>query len=213
MCGVSVVRPTGDGPGASPRIMQSSETKGLWASLSRGVEVAAANTSSSELLGIRDGVRQFLQASFGTRYVDIPIAIVPHESSIAPSGLAVTDSSTLALARSRTEEIASDLHGQYQFFVGVDAGLHSLSIDGDQICFVRCWAAVRSQKKETWGASGSLQIPATAEPAKRREGGLLKALTRGGETRRSAVKLAVFHAFSSHFSDLVGGGHGSLPGL
>ncbi len=147
-------------------------------------------------------------------------------------GLPFSDTETLVRARGAARSLASRLGSEYGFHVGVEGGFHTLELEGNQgeretHTFIHCWAAVcgfgiesGSERPliETYGSSGSVQIPEQAdspeagrldkllaEPAKRRHGGILSGLTRGAETRRTAVSQAVLHALSTQFFRLLGG--------
>lgn len=171
------------------------------------------------LLGTRDGFQRFLSSTFGHL---VPVAIASHPVQDDSSGLALSDEETLALARRRARALEDQSGKPYDFHVGAEGGLHTLEVDGELTYFVRSWAVVRGLGDETWGASGSLQIPksliegveredvASVLPATRRGGGMLSGLSYGRETRRTAVALAVFHALSTRFYGVLEGRR--LPG-
>ena len=165
------------------------------------------------LLGVRDGFQRFLNTSFERL---VPVAIVAQPPAEPSSGLPLSDRETLALARIHAAKLEESLGGDYHFYVGAEGGLHRWELEGDAAYFVRYWAALRGLGDETWGSSGSLQIPrhlvaglerddvSVALPATRRRGGMLAALSQGRETRRTAVALAVFHALTTRFFGILG---------
>jgi non-canonical (house-cleaning) NTP pyrophosphatase len=185
----------------------------FWSRHQEGVDVAAASSSSGVLLGIRDGFQRFLATSFERV---LPVAIVAQPPEELSSGLPLSDHETLALARDRAAALESGLGGEYHFYIGAEGGLQRLELAGEPIYFVHYWAALRGLGDETWGSSGSLQVPRhlvtgleaedmiAALPATRRRGGMLAGLSQGRETRRSAVAQAVFHALTTRFFGVLG---------
>lgn len=164
------------------------------------------------LLGVRDGFQRYLSSSF-ERFV--PVAIVAQAHGETSSDLPLSDQETLALARGRAEALEKQLGNEYHFHVGAESGLRRLELDGGSAYFVHTWAAVRGLGDETWGSSGSLQVPrhlvaglegddvSASLPATRRRGALA-ALSQGRETRRTAAALAVFHALTTRFFGVLG---------
>ncbi len=179
-----------------------------------GITVAVASSSSGILLGVRDGFQRFLNSSLDRI---VPVAIVAQPSEEQPLGLPVGEEETFRLARRRAIELEESLGSSHDFFVGAEGGLKRISVNGEGVYFVQCWAVVRGLGDETFGASGSLQVPqrlvagldggdvVAALPATRRRGGMLGALSQGRETRRTASSLAVFHALTTRFYGMLGG--------
>ncbi len=175
--------------------------------------MAVASSSSGVLLGVRDGFQRFLSTSFERA---VPVAIVAQPQIDSSEGLPLGDRETLALARRRALALEERLGDEYHFYVGAEGGLSRLELPAESAYFVQCWVALRGLADETWGSSGSLQVPRhliaglesndviAALPATRRRGGMLAALSQGRETRRTAVALAVFHALTSRFFGILG---------
>jgi len=165
------------------------------------------------LLGVRDGFQRFLGTSFDRLVPVVMVSQPPEEGSFS---LPLSDSETLELASERAVMIERELGGRHHFYIGAEGGLQRLEVGGEAAYFVRYWSAVRGLGDETWGASGSLQVPprlvaglehedvSAALPAVRRRGGLLASLSEGRETRRSSVALAVLHALTTRFYGVLG---------
>jgi hypothetical protein len=180
----------------------------FWRSFQSGVEVAVAESGADELLGVREGFRRFFHDAIDR---PVPVVVVPQDLSPLASagGLAPDDASAVRQARRGVALLQERVGAQYQFFVANSAGIQTLEIDSEPRHFIRVWTVVRGPMGEAWAGSGSLQTPADlwlepagnlAEPqvaGKRRRGGLLRDLTSGLETRRSAVALATTLALSS----------------
>lgn len=144
------------------------------------------------------------------------MAIVARPPAELSSGLPLSDQETLALARSRAVTLEEELGGEHHFYLGAEGGLQRLDLAEETVYFVHYWAALRGLGDETWGSSGSLQVPRhlvaglegedmiAALPATRRRGGMLAALSQGRETRRTAVAVAVFHALTTRFFGVLG---------
>ncbi len=134
---------------------------------------------------------------------------MPQPLDEARTPLPVSDTDTLALARRRALELQR-LHGDaFAFHVGSESGLLLFETAGQTRYFVRSWTVVLGLEEETWGSSGSVQLPQRliqgldredlpfAVPGTRRSGGMVSSLTGALETRRSATALATFHALST----------------
>lgn len=146
----------------------------------------------------------------------VPVTIVAQPPVESSSGLPLGDRETLELARRRAAALEERVGSENHFYVGAEGGLRRLELAGEAAYFVHCWAALRGLGDETWGSSGSLQVPRhliaglegddviAALPATRRRGGMLAALSQGRETRRTAVALAVFQALTSRFFGILG---------
>ncbi len=167
-----------------------------------------------KLLGVREGFRRyFTSAREGLERSgldwSVSVSVIPQPQDEAATPLPLSDTTTLELARSRARELAEQGGDRYAFYVGTEAGLLDLEIEGRHRYFVRSWTVVIGLGDEAWGSSGSVQLPAQlidgldgadipfAIPGRRRSGGMVSSLTRGGENRRSATSLATFHALST----------------
>ena len=171
-----------------------------------------ASSAASELLGTRDG---FLRYFCWEREKPLPVAVVPHDREKETGGLAASDEATIELAREQAQRLQGELGDTYHFYVGIEGGVHSIEIAGNVHHFVRSWAVITGLMGETWGSSGSIEIPQRlvsglddhqvphAVPGTRRRGGMIASLTGGHETRRSAVRMAVFHCLSTLFYGVV----------
>ena len=60
-----------------------------------------------------------------------------------PVGLLISDEEVIRLARQRASDLQATLGDNYHFYVGSEAGLHSIEIDGKMRYFVRNWTVVR----------------------------------------------------------------------
>jgi non-canonical (house-cleaning) NTP pyrophosphatase len=190
------------------------DIRAFWDRFQVGVEVAVAGGSADSLLGVRDGFVRYFQEGLEN---PVPVAVVPQKTEVGHGGLYLSDEATLAHARSQAADLESRLAGAYQFYVGLEGGLHVVETDGDMHYLVRCWTVVRGVLGEACGASGSVEIPPrlisgvpdsqlhAAVPGTRRSGGMISSLTYGAETRRSALSLATFHAVSTLFYGILEG--------
>jgi non-canonical (house-cleaning) NTP pyrophosphatase len=185
------------------------DLKNFWQKLQSGVEIAVAGTSPDTLLGVRDAFLRFFHEGLDRR---VSVAVVPHAIDGGPPiGLPVSDEETLRLARQRVLDIQEQLGSLYHFYIANEGGLHSIELDGRVCYFVRNWSVLRSPLGETWGSSGSVQLPerlvsgldseqvSFAVPGTRKSGGMVHSLTNGLETRRRAISVSTLHALSSLF--------------
>ena len=182
------------------------DLRAFWRRFQGGIEVAVASSAADKLIGIRDGFIRYFHEGLGR---PIPIAVVPQPSGDDPMGLPLSDEATIELARRKASMIRENLGSTYHFYAASEGGLHSLELDGRIHYFVRAWTVILGLAGESWGASGSVEIPQRlieglddqqipfAIPGTRRKGGMTSSLTGGLESRRDAVASATFHALAS----------------
>lgn len=185
----------------------------FWGSLKTGVEVTVAGQAGDKLLGVRDGFLRF----FRERHLsEVTVVVVPQSVPESALGLLTSDELVIQDARFRAQEIEAAFSADYHFFVATDGCAHSLEVAGESRHFVRNWTVIRCALGESWGSSGSVQLPLglvsvrTDEtplsfPGTRRRGGILSSLTQGLETRRSAVAQSTVHALSTLFYGMLDG--------
>lgn len=76
----------------------------------------------------------------------------------------LTDWQLMDGARGRAEAVRALLSQEgadAQFYVGLEGGFHSISIDGSWHTFLRGWAYVTDGKRGSFGASPSISVPET----------------------------------------------------
>ncbi len=184
----------------------TSDVKGFWQRFQTGIDVAVGGDLPDKLLGVRDGFMRYFHHGLER---SVPVSVMPQALDEAQTPLPITDEDTLALARRRALELQR-LHGDaFTFHVGTESGLLLFECDGQRRYFVRSWSVVLGLDEESWGSSGSVQLPQRliqgldredlpfAVPGTRRSGGMVSSLTGSLETRRSATALATFHALST----------------
>ncbi len=179
---------------------------GFWPRFQSGIDVAVSGDLPDKLLGVRDGFLRYFHDGLER---SVPVSVMPQPLDDARTPLPVADGDILSLARRRAHEL-DRLHGDaFAFLVGSEAGLLAFEADGQTRYFVRSWTVVLGLGEETWGSSGSVQLPERiiqglgredmpcAAPGTRRSGGMVSSVTGALETRRSATALATFHAVST----------------
>ncbi len=179
---------------------------GFWQRFQSGIDVAVSGDLPDKLLGVRDGFLRYFRDGLEK---SVPVSVKPQPLDDARTPLPVSDADILSLARERALELKR-LHGDaFAFLVGSEAGVLAFEADGQTHYFVRNWTVVLGLGEETWGSSGSVQLPERiirgveredlpfAFPGTRRSGGMVSSLTGAVETRRSAAALATFHAVST----------------
>jgi non-canonical (house-cleaning) NTP pyrophosphatase len=176
----------------------------------RGLEVAVAGASADELLGVRQAFRRFFHDGLAK---PVPVAVVPQESAAGLCGLAGSDREALEAARAAAAELARRLESEYQFFVGLDAGVESLELGGETRFLLRSWTVVIGPPGTAVGASAALELPSSLVDPRgpsvrgaagtRRGGGLYSSVTGGLETRRGAVVAATVNALSTLFFGIL----------
>ncbi len=184
----------------------TSDVKRFWQRFQTGIEVAVGGDLPDKLLGVRDGFVRYFHHGLER---SVPVSVMPQPQDETRTPLPVSDENILSLARRRALELQRRLGDAFAFHVGTEAGLLLLESAGQERYFVRSWTVVLGLDEETWGSSGSLQLPQRliqgldredlpfAVPGTRRGGGMVTSLTGAQETRRGATALATFHAISS----------------
>jgi non-canonical (house-cleaning) NTP pyrophosphatase len=179
----------------------------------RGIEVCVVGDGADALLGVRDAFLRFFRDDLGK---PVPVAVVPQEVAAGrPVGLALSDEEALARARAAALELERRVAGLYHFYLAVEGCLHALDVDGGRRYFVHSWAVLRGVSGESFGSSGSVELPArlvaglapeeiaVSVPGSRRSGGVVASLTGGLETRRSAVAESTLHALATQFHGVL----------
>lgn len=187
----------------------SETTSEFWQRFSTGVDVAVASRLPDKLLGVREG---FLRYFRGRRAGGVDVSVLPRgNDGGVPRRL--DDDAILELARTQARAVAASADAAATFAVGCEAGLVVVRSGGERRFLLRTWAVVLGLGEESWGASGSVQLPsrlvagltdedvplAIPTGATRRHGGMVAALTAGLENRRSATALASFNALATLF--------------
>ncbi len=182
------------------------DVKDFWQRFQSGIDVAVGGDLPDKLLGVRDGFVRYFHHGLER---SVPVSVMPQPLDESRTPLPVSDADILALARRRALELKRLYRDAFTFHVGTEAGLLRFESDGLARYFVRSWAVVLGLDEETWGSSGSVQLPQRliqgldhedlpfAVPGTRRSGGMVSSLTGALETRRSATALATFHALST----------------
>lgn len=181
----------------------------------RGVEVAVASSRSEILLGVREGVVRYFHQVLGRQ---VPVAVVPQEVDEPPRGQAASDGEMIERCDIRAHDLEDRLADAYQFYLGIEEGLESVTRDGQPHHYVRTWAVLRGLGSTASGSSGSYEVPprmldeglAEADGRRtlaglRRHKGMVAALSGGLDSRRSAVATAVFNAIASLFFEFYSG--------
>lgn len=194
------------------------ETREFWQRIQSGIEVAVAGPTPERHLGVRDGFLRFFRARLDR---PLSIAVVPQDEPEEARGLPVSDEEVMGWARQRAASLRKRYRGEYHFFVASEGGVHTVPAGegaAQPFYFVRNWTHIVSPIGDTWGASGSVQIPERliaglahdqvpfVVPGTRKSGGMIASLTGGLETRRRAVEIATLHALSTLFYGILGVG-------
>lgn len=186
----------------------AADLRSFWDRFQTGIEVAVGSGESHKLLGTRDAFLRYFREGLRRQ---VSIALVPHAEVEMANCLPMTDEEAIAAARGEAKRLEDELGDAYHFYVANEGNLHPVEVDGTLRYFVRSWTVVRCALGESWGGSGSVQLPESlvddldgrrrslVMPGRRRGGGLLQSLTGGMETRRSAVETATLNALATIF--------------
>lgn len=90
------------------------------------------------------------------------LEIIARSVSINAPAMPLTDEELMRGARERAlaaQKDLSDAGSSAQFYVGLEGGFHSVSLDGTQHTFLRGWAFATDGARESYGASPSIIVP------------------------------------------------------
>lgn len=167
-----------------------------------------AGSAPERLLGVRDAFLRYFNEGLQK---NLSVAVVPQASTTpAGTGLALGDAEVMAAAHRQAAQLQERLGDTYHFYIATEGGVTGVELAGQTHYFVRNWTVILSSVGESWGGSGSVELPASVVasvgdeppngmPGTRRRGGIISSLTGGLETRRKAVSLSTFHALSTLF--------------
>jgi non-canonical (house-cleaning) NTP pyrophosphatase len=186
----------------------------IWTRVLRGATVATDTTESQKLFGFRDGFRLFFE-SVGK---SPDLRLESHRGRDDLAMLPTSDEDLMRQAYARVTTLYELLNGSALFCVASESGLSFHELDPqslndpsekDSVVLVKTWVAVVCPLGSSFGVSGGVQLPRSVldaaagldipVPGHRRRGGMVGSLTRGLETRRSAIRLATLHALSTLF--------------
>jgi hypothetical protein len=183
-------------------IRHSGDLRDFWQRFQRGAEVAVAGLQSEHALGVREAFQRYLRDVLRRPSA---IAVVPQEIDAGSrAGLAPSDEHALETTVLATRALRERLGSAYQFFVASAPAAATLSVAGEQRSFLRIWTAVDSPLGVAFAASSSLELHGdwrsqVADSSSARVGGLLREMTGGAATRRSAVRQSTLLALASTF--------------
>lgn len=188
----------------------------LWLPLQAGMEVVVAASSPDKLLGVREGFLRFLRDGLES---EAAVVVASGRADSRSEPLPYTDAEGIDLARSKVRELRGSVGSSYHFCVAAEGGLAAAELDGDLRYFVKTWAVIDGFGSESWGMSSGVQMPgplleATGAdlprvvPGTRRGGGMVGSLTRGLESRRSAVAAATANALATLVYEALGADRG-----
>jgi len=174
-----------------------------------------ASARSEILLAVREGFVRYFHQGLGR---ETAVAVVAHQASQPPLGVASSGGETVERCQQRAAELEQRLERDYQFYVAVDEGLETLSVENSARHLVRTWAVVHGLGTTSCGGSGSFELPTrllregiTGADGRRKTAGmrrrtaLVEALSSGLESRRSSAAEAVFNALAALFYDTYSG--------
>ena len=88
--------------------------------------------------------------------------IITREVSTNAPAMPLTDEELMSGARERAlaaQQALLNANLSAQFYVGLEGGFHSISLDGKRHTFLRGWAFVTDGARESYGASPSISVP------------------------------------------------------
>lgn len=159
--------------------------------------------------GARDGFLRYFHEVWDQ---SLPVAVKPCPID-AGAELTLTDADTLDRAMALARRVR-ELNPEAPFVVACEEGLSEIRIERSVRHLVKSWAVILFTDPESdrelrcWGGSAGLEIPETLFKSldqggvagvltTRRGAGMVQAVTRGAETRRTTTAQAVFFALSS----------------
>lgn len=202
----------------TPDLEQSRRFSELWTSVHRGFAVSTDTSDSQKLFGFRDGFRQYF-ASVGW---EPEVQVRARGSEGDHPAIPTSDERLMTTVGERAARLYRADQGSSTFSVASESGLSFHEAEGSEeerevdlqastrtVVLVKTWVAMASSMGTAYGVSGGVQIPHAIlqaragvdipVPGHRRKGGIVGSLTRGVETRRSAIRQATLYALSTMF--------------
>ncbi len=120
--------------------------------------IALGSTRAAKIMSVRAACTRIagVEAAWGraelvTRAVETSVPAMP-----------LTDSHLMRGASERALAVRAMLHSEGQradFYVGLEGGFHSITIDGERHTFLRGWAYVSNGTRGYFGAAPSVSVP------------------------------------------------------
>lgn len=122
--------------------------------------VALGSTREAKIAAVRAALGRIATVDDRWRDANVLARAVEPDAPAMP----LTDEELMRGARSRAiavqRTLADDADGEARFYVGLEGGFHSLTIDGERQTFLRGWAYVTDGVRGAYGASPSVSVPA-----------------------------------------------------
>lgn len=123
------------------------------------MKIALGSARAAKIMAVRAACTRIAQVDGLWGRAEIVARAVETSAPAMP----LTDSQLMKGARERAEAVRAALEGEGQqadFYVGLEGGFHSITIDGARHTFLRGWAyAADSLQRGNFGAAPSVTVP------------------------------------------------------
>src|SRR5436309_1781966 len=120
--------------------------------------IALGSDRAAKIMAVRASIARI--AEIDSRWRDANV--VARKVEIDAPAMPLTDWELMSGARQRALAVREILVGQKldaDFYVGLEGGFHSISVDGEWHTFLRGWAFVTDGERGSFGMSPSISVP------------------------------------------------------
>jgi inosine/xanthosine triphosphatase len=120
--------------------------------------IALGSTRAAKIMSVRAACARI--ASVEAAWARAELVARAVETSVP--AMPLTDSHLMRGASERAQAVRALLHGEGQradFYIGLEGGFHSITIDGERHTFLRGWAYVSNGARGYFGAAPSVSVP------------------------------------------------------
>lgn len=122
------------------------------------MRIALGSSRAAKIMAVRSGVARVATIDATWDKAELVARAVETDAPAMP----LTDSQLMRGARLRAEAVRRlllDERDSAHFYIGLEGGFHSLTLDGERRTFLRGWAYVTDGVRGSYGAAPSVEVP------------------------------------------------------
>ncbi|HVF28393.1 MAG TPA: inosine/xanthosine triphosphatase [Pyrinomonadaceae bacterium] len=122
------------------------------------MKIALGSARAAKIMAVRSGIARIATIDAAWDKAELVARTVETNAPAMP----LTDSQLMRGARLRAEAVRELLLSEGQsahFYVGLEGGFHSITLDGERHTLLRGWAYVTDGARTSFGAAPSISVP------------------------------------------------------
>lgn len=122
------------------------------------MKIALGSSRAAKIMAVRAGVARLATVDATWDKAELVARTVETDAPAMP----LTDSQLMRGARLRAEAVQQlllDERDSAHFYIGLEGGFHSITLDGERRTFLRGWAYVTDGGRGSYGAAPSVEVP------------------------------------------------------